>query len=102
VEDLDLEKVCHYAISNDGDPDLTCIQTFLRCERQTLHRLPVSGAIVFAFHTYLYPIRDIKAEGSGEDLAQAIDGLENGSVREMFTYKNGDKWADAVREYLRS
>jgi hypothetical protein len=78
------------------------MQTFLRCERQTLHRLPNSGAIVFAFHTYLYPIQDIKDEGSGEDFAQAIDGLENGSVREMFTYKNGDKWADAVREFLRS
>ncbi|KAF3385363.1 hypothetical protein F1880_002764 [Penicillium rolfsii] len=76
--------------------DLNLEKTFLRCERQTLHRLPVSGAIVFAFHTYLYPIQDIKDEGSGENFAQAIDGLENGSVREMFTYKSGYKWADAM------
>lgn len=82
--------------------DLGFVQTFLRCERQTLHRLPVSGAIVFAFHTYLYPIEDVKADGSGEDLAMAIDGLKAGSVPEIFTYKNGDKWADAVRQYLRS
>ncbi|KAI2789684.1 hypothetical protein POX_d05180 [Penicillium oxalicum] len=82
--------------------ELDLDKTFLRCERQTLHRLPASGAIIFGFHTYLYPIRDIKEEGSGDFLAQAIDGLENGSVPEMFTYKNGEKWADAVREYLRS
>ncbi|KAJ5141800.1 hypothetical protein N7526_002795 [Penicillium atrosanguineum] len=82
--------------------DLDLNKTFLRSERQTLHRLPASDAIVFAFHTYLYPIQDIKAEGSGEDLALAIDGLQSGSVPEIFTYKNGEKWADAVKQYLRS
>jgi hypothetical protein len=81
---------------------LTYLQTFLRSERQTLHRLPASDAIVFAFHTYLYPIQDIKTEGSAEDLALAIDGLQSGSVPEIFTYKNGEKWADAVKQYLRS
>lgn len=80
---------------------LTTRQTFLRCERQTLHRLPTSGAIIFAFHTYLYPIEEIKAEGGGEQLALAIDGLERGSVPDMFKYKNGEKWANAVREFLR-
>jgi hypothetical protein len=74
----------------------------LRCERQTLHRLPRSNAIVFAFHTYLYPIQDVKDEGSGEDLAIAIDGLQGASVPEIFTYKNGDQWGDAVRQFLRS
>ncbi|KAJ5488832.1 hypothetical protein N7539_003722, partial [Penicillium diatomitis] len=81
--------------------ELNLDKTYLRCERQTLHRLPASGAIVFGFHTYIYPIQDIKAEGNGELLAQAIDGLEHGSVPEMFTYKGGGKWAGSVREYLR-
>ncbi|KAI9926796.1 hypothetical protein MW887_003892 [Aspergillus wentii] len=81
--------------------DLDLDKTFLRCERQTLHRLPTSGAIVFAFHTYLDRIEDIKKEGSGEDLALAIDGLEEGSVPDMFKYKNGEKWAGAIREFLR-
>ncbi|KAF7714689.1 Uncharacterized protein PECH_008280 [Penicillium ucsense] len=81
--------------------ELKLDKTYLRCERQTLHRLPASGAIVFGFHTYIYPIQDIKAEGNGELLAQAIDGLEHGSVPEMFTYKGGGKWAGSVREYLR-
>lgn len=74
----------------------------MRCERQTLHRLPRSNAIVFAFHTYLYSLQDVKEDGSGEDLAVAIDGLQSSNVPGLFTYKNGDKWADAVREYLRS
>lgn len=82
------------------EPD--CLQTFLRCERQTLHRLPTSGAIVFAFHTYLYPIEEVKLDGSGEDLALAIEGLTKGSVPDIFTYKNGEKWAEAVLQYLRS
>ncbi|CAG8189684.1 unnamed protein product [Penicillium olsonii] len=82
--------------------DLNLQKTFVRCERQTLHRLPESRAIVFAFHTYLYPIQEIKAEGNGEVLAAAIDGLQGSKIPGIFTYKNGEKWADAVREFLRS
>lgn len=77
-------------------------KTFVRCERQTLHRLPKSKALVFAFHTYLYPIEQIKNEGGGEDLANAIDGLKMGSVPEMHFYKRGAVWGEAVKRYLRS
>ncbi|KAL5001136.1 hypothetical protein BDV10DRAFT_19893 [Aspergillus recurvatus] len=76
--------------------------TFLRCERQTLHRLPKSKALLFAFHTYTYPIRDVKEEGLGEELAVAIDGLKGGSVPEIFAYKNGSYWGEAVKAFLRS
>ncbi|KAF4626641.1 hypothetical protein G7Y89_g11518 [Cudoniella acicularis] len=58
-------------------------RTFLRCERQTLHRLPKTKALVFSFKTYMYPLKDIKEEGLGEGLAQAIDGLKEGSVPEI-------------------
>ncbi|RAL15405.1 heme-dependent oxidative N-demethylase family protein [Aspergillus homomorphus CBS 101889] len=75
--------------------------TFLRCERQTLHRLPQTRALVFTFHTYTYPIQTIKEEGLGEELAQAIDGLKEGSVPEMWWYKRGAAWGDAVKAYLR-
>lgn len=76
--------------------------TFLRCERQTLHRLPKTKALVFAFKTYMYPIKDVKEEGSGEELAQAIDGLKEGSVPAMHFYKKGAVWGEAVKKYLRS
>lgn len=74
----------------------------LRCERQTLHRLPETGALVFAFKTYLYTLADVKAEGSGEDLANAIDGLAKGSVPDMHFYKRGVVWGEKVKAFLRS
>lgn len=91
----------------DGDvveplDDIDVDKTFVRCERQTLHRLPKSKALVFAFHTYLYPIQQIKEEGGGEELAAAIDGLKQGSVPQMHFYKRGPVWDEAVKRYLRS
>lgn len=80
----------------DGD------ETYVRCERQTLHRLPKTKALVFAFHTYLYPIQDIKDEGLGEDLAIAIDGLKEGSVPGIYPYKRGPYWGEAVKAFLRA
>ena len=77
-------------------------QTCQRTERQTLHRLPRSQAIVFAFKTYLYPIKQIKEEGLGEELAQAIDGLKQGNTPDMHFYKRAPVWAEAVKRYLRS
>ncbi|KAJ5916551.1 hypothetical protein N7504_000566 [Penicillium tannophilum] len=82
--------------------ELNIDQTVLRCERQTLHRLPESKAVVFAFHTYTYPIRQIRDEGLGEELAIAIDGLKKGNVPAMHAYKRGDYWGEAVKEFLRS
>ncbi|KAJ5385998.1 hypothetical protein N7509_008539 [Penicillium cosmopolitanum] len=77
-------------------------QTVLRCERQTLHRLPQSKAIVFAFHTYTYPVQQIKNEGMGEDLATAIEGLKKGNVPSIYSYKRGDIWGQAVTDFLRA
>ncbi|KAE9381131.1 hypothetical protein N431DRAFT_476032 [Stipitochalara longipes BDJ] len=77
-------------------------ETYLRCERQTLHRLRESKALVFAFKTYMYSIREIKEEGMGEELACAIEGLESGSVPQMMFYKRGVVWGEAVKSFLRS
>ena len=85
------------------DDELDVDGTFMRCERQTLHRLPKSKGLVFAFRTYLYPIREIKeVDGLGEELATAIDGLKEGSVPGMHFYKRGAVWGEAVKRYLRS
>lgn len=77
-------------------------QCRLRCERQTLHRLPKSGAIVFGIKTYQYTLQDVKATGDGHALADAIDGLGCGNVPDMLYYKRGIVWGDKVADYLRS
>ncbi|EMC93086.1 hypothetical protein BAUCODRAFT_76636 [Baudoinia panamericana UAMH 10762] len=74
----------------------------LRCERQTLHRLPNTNALVFAFKTYLYKLSEVKDEGLGPALADAVDGLGTGSVPDMAFYKRGVVWGEKVKEYLRS
>jgi hypothetical protein len=74
----------------------------LRCERQTLHRLPETEAIVFAFKTYQYLLQEVKDEGSGPELADAIEGLSQGSVPDMAYYKRQVIWGDKVCEFLRS
>ena len=75
----------------------------LRCELQTLHRLPGSKALVFAFKTYQYGLGEVKAEGEGmgEALAEATEGFAKGSVPEMSVYKREAVWGDAVREFMR-
>ncbi|OJD15775.1 hypothetical protein AJ78_03993 [Emergomyces pasteurianus Ep9510] len=82
--------------------ELDLDNTFLRCERQTLYRLPQSGALIFSFHTYRYPIQEIKDEGSAEDLATAIDGVTEGSTPDMAVYKRIPAWGEAIKGFLRS
>ncbi|KAF8541644.1 hypothetical protein BDD12DRAFT_828640 [Trichophaea hybrida] len=71
----------------------------LRVERQTLWKLPGTGAIVFGIKTYMYPLPEIKAEeGEAERLAEAIEGLGD----DMGWYKARGVWGKTVLEYLRS
>ncbi|KAI5300315.1 spermidine resistance protein [Ascosphaera pollenicola] len=76
-------------------------ETFIRSERQTLYRLPKSKALVFSFHTYVYPLKQVKEEGWGEQIAEAIDGFGSGNVPEIKHYKRVPQWGPAVKEYLR-
>ncbi|EME77328.1 uncharacterized protein MYCFIDRAFT_212687 [Pseudocercospora fijiensis CIRAD86] len=73
----------------------------LRSERQTLFRLPRSRAVVFGFKTFQYLLEDVKREGYGERLAEAIEGLGLGNVPEIQVYKRGVVWGEKVLEFLR-
>lgn len=77
------------------------MKAHLRCEYQTVTRLPRTKAILFSFKTYLYPLAQIKKEGLGPDLADAIDGLDGGNVQGMSRYKGAVKWRGRVCDYLR-
>ena len=89
-------------LAEKGDEDEWRVEdAVLRCERQTLHRLPGTKALVFGFKTYQYPLKDVKEEGSGEELAAAIEGLGTGSIPGMRVYKSAVVWGDKAMAYLR-
>lgn len=100
-EEVDCDQVCivtsrHHYCSNFS------FQGFLRVELQSLARLPETKFILFCFKTYMYPLRDLKIEGSGPELADAIDGLLSGNASGMNKYKGAIRWGKGVKEYLRS
>ncbi|KAL8766976.1 MAG: hypothetical protein Q9209_006388 [Squamulea sp. 1 TL-2023] len=71
--------------------------TYLRCEHHTLTCLPRSKTVMFCVRSYLTPIREIKAEGSGPALADACD-----SMPEKFgVYKKRPVWGNQLCEWLR-
>ncbi|KAK5007143.1 hypothetical protein LTR28_005641 [Elasticomyces elasticus] len=73
----------------------------LRCERQTLHRLPESKAVLFAFKTYQYTLQEVKDANAGKELADAVEGLGTGNVPNMEYYKRGVVWGEKVKAFLR-
>ena len=60
---------------------------YVRCELQTLFALPKSGGRVLSVHLYLYSLREIREEGLGESMAEAVDGLKGGNVPGFWRYK---------------
>ncbi|OHW91827.1 DUF3445 domain-containing protein [Colletotrichum incanum] len=86
----------------EEDEDVDIGKARLRQELQTLTRLPKTGAILFSFKTYLTPIDEVKKEGFGLQLADAIEGLKNGNAPGMWVYKGASRWGKSVCEYLRS
>ena len=71
-------------------------------ERQFLHRLPQSGAILFSFKTLLYTLPEIKEEGLGDALVDAIDGLNTGNAPGFHFYKRAAVWGESAKDYLKS
>ncbi|KAK0467923.1 uncharacterized protein EV420DRAFT_435069 [Desarmillaria tabescens] len=69
----------------------------LRTERQTLRRLPLSGAIIFGIRTYVIPIEMLAKEPAVPGrIASAVRGWPE-SVR---AYKAGAIYEDILLEYL--
>lgn len=50
----------------------------------------------------MYPVREIKEEGLGSELADAIEGLKAGNAPDMAVYKSSVRWGPPVCAYLRS
>lgn len=78
-------------------PDQCC----LRVERQTMWKLPGSGAAVVGIKTYTYPLAELKAEDAGAEghrLAAAIEAMGDAMGR----YRAGSVWGRQVLDYLRT
>lgn len=81
-----------------------------------MHRLPRSKAVVLAYKTYLYSLRQIKEEeqeqaerliGAIDEMQRLEDGDNNRSssgggagLPETEFYLGGERWGQAIREYL--
>ncbi|KAG6820599.1 hypothetical protein H0H93_014515 [Arthromyces matolae] len=113
TEDVDHEELS-WAESSHG-PEDTFQHTFpaeqpsrptpssatlrLRSERQTLRRLPKTGAILFGIRTYLTPIEHLAKEpGVARRLASALRGWSDDVGQYKGKFNGG--WWDVVLEYL--
>ncbi|RYP91507.1 hypothetical protein DL770_002353 [Monosporascus sp. CRB-9-2] len=70
---------------------------FFRSERQTLRRLPKSGAVVFTFRTYFHPIEEVAEE-------DYVPGRLASAIRswgaDVSRYKGKEKYGEVLLEYL--
>jgi hypothetical protein len=57
-----------------GDP-ATGDRLFLRVERETIRRFPVTGAVLFTIRTYIRPLRHLVERP--EDAARLAEALDN-------------------------
>lgn len=93
----------HHGREGDEEKQLSMDQInfenacFLRCERQVFTRLPKSRAVIMLVRTYLTPMKQIREEGLGEVMANAIESLPE----DLALYKRRKTWGKAVTEYLR-
>lgn len=69
---------------------------FYRCERQSLVRLPITGAIAFTIRVYLHPLLDLaQVEGALPAMFEAIDTTPPALAH----YKGFDRLAPALGKY---
>ena len=80
------------------DPEtLNFNEVYVRSERQVLTKLPDTQAVIFTIRTYLFPMSQLREEGYGETLCEAIDSLPEA----MASYKRRGEWGPAVKAYMR-
>lgn len=93
IGDEDSDRVGWYTAGEAISPE----QLYFRSERQSLRRLPRSGAVVFTIRTYFAPIVEICQEPYIP--RRLLNGIESWSddVRE---YRGYDKFKDAILPYL--
>ncbi|KAK4100411.1 FAD/NAD(P)-binding domain-containing protein [Parathielavia hyrcaniae] len=82
----------HVGETAEEETSINVEEARVRVELQSLTRLPQTKAALFSFKTYMYPLAEMKAEGLGPQLADAIEGLKAGNAPGMWVYKGGVRW----------
>jgi hypothetical protein len=72
---------------------------FLRVERQTLSRLPRTGAVLFTIHTYQAPMAEVLRD---VEHAYRMAGVIHTTPREMLVYKSIEPYVDVLLRYIES
>lgn len=82
---------------NTAEKDRAIEHHFFRSERQTLHRLPKSGGVVFTIRTYFHPVTEVARE-------DYVPGRLASAVRswgdDVSRYKGKEKYQGVLLEYL--
>ncbi|MEY3053679.1 MAG: hypothetical protein RL550_202 [Actinomycetota bacterium] len=81
-----------------GDPD-TGDRLFLRVERETLRRFPITGAVLFTIRTYIRPLSHLVARP--DDAARLADALV-AMPDDVADYKRIVELSDSARHWLTS
>jgi len=71
----------------------------LRTERQSLRRLPKSGAVVFTIRTYLFPVEDLAKENGGRVAGRFASAVKSWP-EDVKTYKGEYRYGDVLVDYL--
>ncbi len=69
---------------------------YLRVERETLRRLPLSGSILFTIRTFINPLSDVPPEAAAR-LADVLDAMPSG----VADYKKLTEVGTAIAQWLR-
>lgn len=80
-----------------AEPATDINQLYFRSERQSLRRLPISGATVFTIRTYFLPITELAQEPHVP--RRLLDGIRSWSP-DVQEYRGYTKFRDVVEPYL--
>jgi hypothetical protein len=84
-------------VNEDVTRETIGTRCYLRVERQTLSRLPLTHAILFTVHTYRTPLADIAQDN---DAARRMANVVRTTPTEMLAYKGMLPFVDVLLAYL--
>jgi hypothetical protein len=89
-----IEKSIHEIPEVPKSEKLLPSEIYIRRERQTFNRLPISDAILFTVHTYITPLTSL----DDKDLAALMD-VAGRWEKDMANYKGRENWWPTVQKY---